>query len=90
MDLGIAGRNAIVCASSRGLGKGCAQALAQNGVNVVINGRDAEVTQATADQIRADSGVEVTPVIADVSTPEGQQALLEACPQADKIGRAHV
>ena len=83
MDLGIAGRNAIVCTSSRGLGKGCAQALAQNGVNVVINGRDAEVTQATADQIRADSGVEVTPVIADVSTPEGQQALLEACPQAD-------
>ncbi|MBT3536213.1 MAG: SDR family NAD(P)-dependent oxidoreductase, partial [Rhodospirillaceae bacterium] len=76
MDLGIAGRNAIVCASSRGLGKGCAMSLAQNGVNVVVNGRDEAVTMATADEIRAASDVEVTPVLADVSTKDGQAALL--------------
>ena len=83
MDLGITGRNAIVCASSRGLGKGCARALAENGVNLVINGRDAEVTQATAEEIGKESDVKVTPVIADISTPEGQKALLDACPQVD-------
>ncbi|MBT7664624.1 MAG: SDR family NAD(P)-dependent oxidoreductase, partial [Rhodospirillaceae bacterium] len=83
MDLGIQGRSAIVCASSRGLGRGCAMSLAQNGVNVVINGRDEAVTTATADEIRAASDVDVTPVIADVSTKEGQAALLAACPQPD-------
>ena len=80
MDLGIAGRNAIVCASSRGLGKGCAMSLAQTGVNVVVNGRDEAVTMATADEIRAASDVEGTPVLADVSTKDGQAALLAACP----------
>ncbi len=83
MDLGIAGRNAIVCASSRGLGRGCAMSLAQNGVNVVINGRDEAVTMATAEEIRAASDVEVTPVIADVSSKDGQAALLAACPKPD-------
>lgn len=83
MDLGIAGRTAIVCASSKGLGKGCAMALAQNGVNVVVNGRDAAVLEATADEIRAQTGAEVTPVAADVSTREGQAALLAACPKPD-------
>ena len=83
MDLGIQGRSAIVCASSRGLGRGCAMSLAQNGVNVVINGRDEAVTTATADEIRAASDVDVAPVIADVSTKEGQAALLAACPQPD-------
>jgi 3-oxoacyl-[acyl-carrier protein] reductase len=83
MDLGIGGRNAIVCASSRGLGKGCAMSLATNGVNVIINGRDEAVTMATADEIRAASDVQVTPVIADVSTKDGQAALLAACPQPD-------
>lgn len=83
MDLGIAGRSAIVCASSRGLGKGCAMSLAKNGVNVVVNGRDEEATMATAEEIRDATGVDVIPVIADVSTMGGQKALLAACPTPD-------
>lgn len=83
MDLGIAGRSAIVCASSKGLGKGCAMALAENGVNVTINGRDEAAVNATADEIRSKTGVTVTAVVADVSTKEGQAALLEACPKPD-------
>jgi 3-oxoacyl-[acyl-carrier protein] reductase len=83
MDLGIRGRKAIVCASSRGIGKGCALALAEAGVAVVINGRERDVLERTAGEIRAATGVEVTPVIADVSTRKGQDALLEACPSPD-------
>ena len=78
MDLGIEGRSAIVCASSRGLGKGCALALAKNGVSVVVNGRDEAVTMATAEEIRDTAGVDVIPVIADVSTLGGQKALIAA------------
>ena len=83
MDLGINGRKAIVCASSRGLGKGCAIALAEAGVSVVLNGRDEAALDATAQSIRQATGVEVTPVIADISTPEGQAAVLAACPEPD-------
>ena len=83
MDLGIAGRKAIVCASSQGLGRGCAMALAQAGVSVVINGRDAALLESTAADIRAATGIEVTPVLADVNTAEGQAALLAACPAPD-------
>ena len=83
MDLGIRGKRAIVCASSHGLGKGCALALAEAGVGLVINGRDAAALAATADEIRRAWKVDVTPVIADVSTAEGQAALLAACPQPD-------
>jgi len=83
MDLGISGRTAIVCASSRGLGRACATSLAANGVNVVINGRDEAALDATAEAIHADTGAEVTAVLADVSTAEGQQQLLAACPQPD-------
>lgn len=83
MDLGIAGRTAIVCASSKGLGKGCAMALAENGVNVVVNGRDEATLEASAREIRDRTGASVTPVIADVSTKEGQAALLDACPKPD-------
>ena len=83
MDLGIRGRTAIVCASSQGLGKGCAQGLAEAGVTLVINGRNESLLQQTAQEIRQAWGVEVTPVIADVSTPEGQAALLRACPTPD-------
>jgi 3-oxoacyl-[acyl-carrier protein] reductase len=83
MDLGIAGRKAIVCASSQGLGRGCAMALAQAGVSVVINGRDAALLEATAADIRAATGTDVTPVLADVNTAEGQAALLAACPAPD-------
>jgi 3-oxoacyl-[acyl-carrier protein] reductase len=83
MDLDIRGRTAIVCASSRGLGRGCALALAEAGVSLVINGRDAAALAATADEIRRLTGVAVTPVAADVSTREGQAELLAACPRPD-------
>lgn len=83
MDLGIAGRKAIVCASSRGLGRGCALALAEAGCDVVVNGRDAETLEPTADEIRTRFNVNVRPVVADVSTAEGQSALLAACPEPD-------
>ncbi len=83
MDLGISGRRAIVCASSRGLGKACALALAEAGVSLVINGRDPIQLQRAADDIRRATGVDVTPVAADISTPEGQAAVLAACPEPD-------
>jgi 3-oxoacyl-[acyl-carrier protein] reductase len=83
MDLGIRGRTAIVCASSQGLGKGCAQALAEAGVALVINGRNPALLDQTAQEIRQAWNVAVTPVLADVSTPEGQAALLKACPTPD-------
>ena len=71
MDLGIAGRTAIVCASSRGLGRACATSLARAGCHVIINGRDATVLNATADAIRAETGGKVTPVVADVGDGRG-------------------
>ncbi len=83
MDLGISGRKAIVCASSQGLGKSCAVALAEAGVSVVINGRNAALLRKTAEEIRRSTGVTVTPVVADVSTAEGQEALLAACHAPD-------
>ncbi|PZN96578.1 MAG: 3-oxoacyl-ACP reductase [Hyphomicrobiales bacterium] len=83
MDLGISGRTAIICASSKGLGRGCAQALAEAGCTVVINGRDAATLEATASQIRASTGATVLTVVADVSTRAGQDALLAAAPEPD-------
>ncbi|HXP65331.1 MAG TPA: SDR family oxidoreductase [Steroidobacteraceae bacterium] len=83
MDLGIRGRSAIVCASSQGLGKGCANALAEAGVTLVINGRHEALLEQTAQEIRQSWGVSVTPVLADVSTAAGQAALLKACPNPD-------
>jgi 3-oxoacyl-[acyl-carrier protein] reductase len=83
MDLGIKGKQAIVCASSKGLGRACAISLAQNGASVVINGRDEEALAATAQHIADISDVTVTPVRADVGTAEGQRALLDACPNPD-------
>jgi 3-oxoacyl-[acyl-carrier protein] reductase len=83
MDFGIAGKRAIVCASSKGLGRGCALALAREGVDVVINGRNRDEVLATADAIRAETGVEVKAVVGDVTTAEGRAALLEACPEPD-------
>ena len=83
MDLGIAGKNAIVCASSAGLGKACALALAQEGVNIIINGRHAAALENTAQEIRSAAGVTVTPIVADVATPEGRARLLAACAQPD-------
>jgi 3-oxoacyl-[acyl-carrier protein] reductase len=83
MDLGIRGRKAIVCASSAGLGKGCAVALAQAGVLLVINGRDRAALEATAQEIRRDWSVDVIAVAGDIGTPEGQAAVLAACPDPD-------
>jgi 3-oxoacyl-[acyl-carrier protein] reductase len=83
MDFGLAGRKAIVCASSRGLGKACARALAEAGCEVVINGRDAKVLDATAAELTAITGAKITAVAADVANPDGQKALLAACPQPD-------
>ncbi len=83
MDLGIKGRKAIVCASSRGLGKACAKALAEAGCTVVINGRDEATLQAAANEIAHATGAQVIPVKADVGTPEGRAALLAACPSPD-------
>jgi 3-oxoacyl-[acyl-carrier protein] reductase len=83
MDLGIAGRKAIVCASSRGLGRACAWKLAEAGCEVVVNGRNREQLEATADAIRKATGAKITAVVADVATPEGQSALFAACPEPD-------
>jgi len=83
MDLGIAGRKAIVCASSKGLGRGCAFALAQAGCEVVVNGRDPERVEATAQEIRKATGSKIFAVAADVATPQGQAALFAACPEPD-------
>src|SRR3974390_360954 len=83
MDLGISGRKAIVCASSRGLGKACARALAEAGCETVINGRDSKTLDATAAEIAKATGVKVIAVAADVATADGQKALLAACAQPD-------
>ncbi len=83
MDLGLTGRHAIVCASSRGLGRACAAALAREGCNVVINARDEAQLNATADELRAAGGGEVTAVAADINTAAGREALLSACSEPD-------
>jgi 3-oxoacyl-[acyl-carrier protein] reductase len=84
MDLGIAGRWALVCAASKGLGKGCAQALAAEGVNLVITARGREALDATAADLRArHPGVQVKAVAGDITTREGREAALAACPQVD-------
>ena len=83
MDYGIRGRQAIVCAASQGLGKGCAFALAGEGVDLVINARGADALNATAEEIRRATGVQVTAVAADITSPEGRAAVLAACPAPD-------
>ena len=83
MDLGIRGRNALVCAASKGLGKGCAMALAREGVNLVITARGKEALEASAEEIRQATGAKVTAVSGDIATPEGRAAALAACPSPD-------
>src|SRR5712671_675988 len=83
MDLGIAGKKALVCAASKGLGKGCALALAQDGVELTILARGKTALEATAAEIRAATGVKVTTVACDITTPEGRKAALAACPEPD-------
>jgi 3-oxoacyl-[acyl-carrier protein] reductase len=84
VDLGIAGKTALVCAASKGLGKGCAMALAREGVHVTILARGAEALEATAAEIRAAAPkVKVTTVAGDITTAAGRAAALAACPRPD-------
>ncbi len=83
MDLGIRGKSALVCASSKGLGRGCAFALAREGVNVTLVARSVEALEKTAAEIRAATDATVLTVAADIVTAEGRAAALAACPQPD-------
>ena len=83
MDLGIRGKRAVVCASSKGLGRGCAEALAEAGVDLVLNARGEAALQATADDLRRRFGVRVLPVAADITTEAGRAAVLGAAEGAD-------
>jgi 3-oxoacyl-[acyl-carrier protein] reductase len=83
MDLGIAGRRAIICASSKGLGRACAKSLAAAGCEVVVNGRNPDAVEAAAADIRQATGAKVFAVAADVASPDGQRALFAACPEPD-------
>jgi len=85
MDLGIKDRRAIVCASSKGLGRACAVALANEGVvHVTLTARGADALKKTADEIRkANPSITVTEIVGDITTPAGREALLKACPDPD-------
>src|SRR5215470_9377380 len=83
MDFGIKGKTALVCAASKGLGKGCAMALAAEGANLVILARGKPALEATADEIRRKTGVKVTTLATDIATEEGKRLALEACPNPD-------
>jgi 3-oxoacyl-[acyl-carrier protein] reductase len=83
MDLGIRGRTALVCAASKGLGKGCASSLAREGVNLVITARGQDALEAAAAEIRARFKIEVKTVVGDITTPQGREAALQACPAPD-------
>jgi 3-oxoacyl-[acyl-carrier protein] reductase len=83
MDLGLNGKRALVCASSKGLGLGCAEALAEAGVDLVMNARGADALEAEAANIRARYGVDVVTVVADITTVEGQSAVLSAAQGVD-------
>ena len=83
MDLGIRGRRALVCASSKGLGRGCAEALAQAGVDLVMNARGADALEEAAEAIRETHRVEVTAVAADIVSEDGRAAVLEAAGDVD-------
>ena len=83
MDLGLAGRKALVCAASKGLGKGCALALAREGVELIITARGAEALEATAEEIRRATGAKVTAIAGDITTEAGREAALAACPEPD-------
>jgi 3-oxoacyl-[acyl-carrier protein] reductase len=82
MDLGIRGRKALLSGASRGLGKACAMALAQEGADITIVARTPDVLERTADELRA-TGVKVTTVVGDIATPQGREAALAACPAPD-------
>jgi 3-oxoacyl-[acyl-carrier protein] reductase len=83
MDLGIKGKNAIVCAASKGLGKGCAMALAKEGVNITLTARTAETLEQTAAELRKLGSGTITAIAGDITTPEGRAKVLAACPNPD-------
>jgi len=83
MDFGLKGKTALVCASSKGLGKGCAAALAREGADLVITARGSDALEATAAELRRNFGVKVTAVAGDITTPEGRGQALAACPSPD-------
>ena len=83
MDLGLKAKNAIICASSQGLGYACALALAQEGCAVFINGRHADKLATAAETLRQATGARITPVVADLNTDAGRRSLLAACPEPD-------
>ena len=83
MDLGLKGKTALVCAASKGLGKGCAMALAAEGVSLTITARGKEALEATAEEIRKAYGVKVIAVAGDITTPEGRAAALAPNPAPD-------
>lgn len=83
MDLGITGKRALVCASSKGLGRGCAEALAEAGVELVLNARGAEALDKTAQEIRDRYGVKVTAIAADITDAEDRARVLDAAGAVD-------
>ncbi len=83
MELGIAGKKAIVCASSKGLGLACAEELAANGVDIIMNARTADVLNASADRLRDTYGVNVKAIACDITSPEGRAAVLDAAGHVD-------
>jgi 3-oxoacyl-[acyl-carrier protein] reductase len=83
MDLGIRGKTALVCGASKGLGRGCAEALAADGANIILVARTADALEKAADEIRQASGVKVTAVACDITTPEGRAKVLATCPDPD-------
>ncbi len=85
MDLGIAGKKALVCAASKGLGKACAMSLAREGAAVTLNARGKETLEATAEEIRRATGAEVTTVAADITAEAGRAAVLAVCPDPDIV-----
>jgi 3-oxoacyl-[acyl-carrier protein] reductase len=83
MDLGIRGKSALVCAASKGLGRACAFSLAREGANITISARGKEALEATAQEIRAATGVEVKTAVGDIATEAGRAAVLAMCPHPD-------
>lgn len=83
MDLGIRGKNALVCGASRGLGKACALALAREGVNITIVARNRDGLENTSGEIEQLTGAVVVAVVADLTTKDGRAAAISACPQPD-------
>ena len=83
MDLGLSGKKGIVCAASKGLGRAVAVSLAHEGVNLVINARNRDLLEETAKSLRSETGVDVMPIAADITTEAGREAVLAACPDPD-------